>query len=127
MIQFHDNYTDQEQIIGKWIDDKPIYRKTVVITGGNLQKEPNPLAMVNIDGIIDISGKFIDIETMVNAKIFTDNTTDKGAKYFGNKFDNIEVYLTNEQLSYIDTDTCDVYDVSLLDSIMLTIEYTKRD
>jgi len=127
MIQFHDNYTEQEVTIGKWIDDKTIFRKTVVITGGNLQKEPNPLAMVNIDGIIDISGKFIDIETMVNAKIFTDNTTDKGFKYFGNKFDNIEIYLTNEQLTYIDIDTCDVYDVSLLDSIILTIEYTKRD
>lgn len=47
------NYSTEEQIIGKWIDGKPIYRKVIDNFCGNLYDLLNKL---NIDFLIDASG-----------------------------------------------------------------------
>ena len=49
------NYTQEEQIIGTWIDGKPIYRQVINTTGDNSQSQV--IATIsNIDNIVNMFG-----------------------------------------------------------------------
>ena len=64
------DYSTTEKIIGKWVDGKPIYQKTIVgTTPGsiNTQGVIANLSSWNIDKVIDIKGCFNDNQSGSNA------------------------------------------------------------
>lgn len=54
------SYSTEEQVIGKWIDGKPLYRKVIshTITGSSQEKEPHNIS--NIDRVISIKNSLIN-------------------------------------------------------------------
>lgn len=57
------NYSIEEQVIGKWVDGKPIYRKTITFTTTIKQNETTPIAhnIKNAKNIfIDFSASFME-------------------------------------------------------------------
>ena len=53
-------YSTEEQVIGKWIDGKPLYRKIIshTITGSSQEQEPHNIS--NIDRVISIKNSLIN-------------------------------------------------------------------
>ena len=54
-----ENYSTTEQIIGKWIDDKPIYRKVVQTTTGTTTNLWTKIVNLQIDTLISKYGYWI--------------------------------------------------------------------
>jgi hypothetical protein len=53
------NYSTEEQIVGTWVDGKPIYMKTVVFENtSNLTKMDIEHGIQDLDEIIDVRGSF---------------------------------------------------------------------
>lgn len=95
------------------IDEKVIYRKTLVI--------PNEMLSSNT---YFFDGYFGAIGVIYDAKIFTDWTTDNGMRFFGDAKD-LKYCVSTTYLSAENNDGT-AFDLSLLDSITLTLEYTKQ-
>ena len=49
------HYTTDEQVIGTWIDGKPLYRKTVIKSGTISQRETVSLGIANVENIFLVS------------------------------------------------------------------------
>ena len=49
-------YSTSEQIVGKWIDGKPIYQKTLTCALGNATTVNTPHNISNLDSVINIFG-----------------------------------------------------------------------
>ena len=50
------NYSTDEQVIGTWIDGKPIYRKVFIIENTTTSETDIDVSSLNIENVIDISG-----------------------------------------------------------------------
>ena len=95
------HYTTDEQVIGTWIDGKPIYQKSFIMTN-SVVTNPNQWNIIN-----DITSN--DIDVVVNTQIYLE--VDKSNSNFGfGKFE-------NNTFNYFTT-------VQLLIK-MFTIQYTK--
>jgi len=106
------NYSTEEQIVGKWIDSKPIYRKVIVITSGfstYLSVHHN----INIDTLItEKSFIYLSERWEPLPAIYLPDIKTYGAS----------VYLINSsQIDY----TLSNWAVSRLKKIITTLEYTK--
>lgn len=63
-------YSAVEQIVGKWIDGKNIYRKTVTVPGGFTNGENNvPHQIYGLSLLIDINGIGYEASTGKSLKI----------------------------------------------------------
>ena len=114
---YNGSYSTTETLTGgTWIDGKPIYRKTVVFTGVDLT-----------GGDIDLSTHLPNIETITpDTTIFTDWTSDNGIKSFGLIVSSdLHYWLTTQFLMATNFDHTVDFDLSLLDSISLTMSFTK--
>ncbi|WP_027380502.1 hypothetical protein [Chryseobacterium daeguense] len=107
------SYTSQEEKTGgKWINGKPIYRKTVVYN------------TLPYHGEIDISRDFTDVEMIVSNQMFTEWYA-MDIAFAGNQW-NAEAFITIQPKSVkIQSIKMPDYDYSLIDSFTLTLEYTK--
>lgn len=102
----------EEKTGGKWINGKPIYKKTVVYN------------TIPSDGQIDITAAFTDMEVIVSNQMFTDWQA-MGTAFAGNQW-KAETFITLAMNSVkIHSIKFPDYDFSLLDSFTLTLEYTK--
>ncbi|WP_449399876.1 hypothetical protein [Chryseobacterium wanjuense] len=103
----------EEKTGGKWINGKPIYKKTVVYN------------TIPSDGQIDITAAFTDMEVIVSNQMFTDWQEAMGTAFAGNQW-KAETFITLALNSVkIHSIKFPDYDFSLLDSFTLTLEYTK--
>lgn len=59
-LEKSDIYSTKEQVIGKWIDGKPIYRKIIVLTNVNTGYSAHLHNINNFSELIDIRGTYID-------------------------------------------------------------------
>lgn len=108
-------YSPREQATGeKWIDNKPIYRTTV-----SFDRIPS-------NGEINLLKNFSDnIETIVSNQMFT-KWLARDITFAGNQWQG-QVFITVQPdiVKIKDVRTAD-YDYSLIDSFILTLEYTKK-
>jgi hypothetical protein len=114
-------YTDRQQSYtkeevktgGLWIDNKPIYRKTVVFTH------------IPEEGIIEIENIFKDMEIIVSNQMYT-QWYDMKADFAGNQLrGNIFITLQKEFVQFLVKDNPS-YNYSAIDAFTLTLEYTKK-
>lgn len=115
-------YTDRQQSYtkeevktgGLWIDNKPIYRKTVVFTH------------IPEEGIIEIENIFKDMEIIVSNQMYT-QWYDMKADFAGNQLrGNIFITLQKEFVQFLVKDNPS-YNYSAIDAFTLTLEYTKKN
>ena len=50
------NYSTEEQVIGKWIDGKPLYRRVFIGTKGHNNTQVNVGSIIDVNDIIKIQG-----------------------------------------------------------------------
>ncbi len=78
--QFSNNYSTEEKVVGKWIDGKPVYQKTLYFTDlyGGEHKYTNPIQ--NVDKIWYNSDASFIYDTSENAywKLGSSNGNDYG-------------------------------------------------
>ncbi|WP_347220172.1 hypothetical protein [Chryseobacterium sp.] len=109
------SYTKEEvKTGGLWIDNKPIYRKTVVFT------------QIPDDGILKIDSIFEDMEIIVSNQMFTE-WYDMKADFAGNQLrGEIFITLQKEFVQFLFKANPN-YNYSKIDSYTLTLEYTKKN
>jgi len=64
-VQSQFNFSTEEQVVGKWIDGKPIYQRTFSVNTGSGGEVVYPLTGWNIDTVIFFTGV---IEQIANGK-----------------------------------------------------------
>ena len=110
-----DVYSETETVVGTWIDDKPIYQKTIKILNADLPVYDLILA-----------DYFDDIEEVCpNSSLFTDWTGENSQKFYGFVGDGISAFLNTQKLSYFQLYDLSAYNINLFDSVTLTLNYTK--
>lgn len=69
-------YSTEEKVVGKWVDGKPLYEKTVYFGSGTLSNKASvSFENMNIDKIMVISGTFEDtIEGQLSIPVSLDGT-----------------------------------------------------
>lgn len=74
------NYSTEEQVVGTWIDGKPLYEKTVYFGSGTLSNKASvSFENMNIDKIMVISGTFEDtIDGQLSIPVSLDGTLHVG-------------------------------------------------
>ena len=55
-ITTNSTYSTEEQVIGTWIDGKPIYRKTIPFTTATVGKHSIKHGISNLDTVVDAKG-----------------------------------------------------------------------
>jgi hypothetical protein len=107
------SYSDHEEITdGTWINGKPIYRKTVVYNA------------IPSNGEIDLTVDFRDMELIVSNQMFTEWYA-RDVAFAGNQWRG-QTFLTL-QLDMIKIEDVNSIDYSQIDSLTLTLEYTKNN
>lgn len=108
------SYTREEvRTGGLWIDNKPIYRKTVFFS------------QIPDNGIIQIDNIFEGMEVIVSNQMFTE-WYDMKAGFAGNQLrGKAFISLQKEFVQFQLTDNPN-YDYSAIDNFTLTLEYTKK-
>lgn len=66
-------YSTEETVVGRWIDGKPIYQKTIIGTGGNAVLDSNPVYDLLLD--VSFSIQFKDNRIIVPITYSAANTT----------------------------------------------------
>lgn len=108
------SYTKEEvKTGGLWIDNKPIYRKTVVFTD------------IPRNGIIELEKYFGDMEVIVSNQTFTE-WYNLDAAFSGNQFRGIAFISVDTILATLEIKDNPDYNHSNIESFTLTIEYTKK-
>ena len=80
------NYSTSEQVIGTWVDGKPLYQKSFVIAADELSSYTTDLLSTNIDSIMfDLSSSFINTResngtgaTLIKSLSYWDTYNDQG-------------------------------------------------
>lgn len=54
-------YSTNEQVVGKWIDGKPLYQKTVITAVPNNTQVSYPHGIANIDNVVSLTGGILVI------------------------------------------------------------------
>ena len=102
-------YSTEEHVVGKWIDGKVLYEKTVACTA-NGETSHN---IQNIDLIVDLEARVVNLSTGVCIKIPAYNTDSYYGYVVGSRT-NINVYIVGETWTPSATQPCYV-----------TLKYTK--
>ncbi|MCP1297712.1 hypothetical protein NK356_00830 [Chryseobacterium sp. S0630] len=109
----HSYSTKEELTGGKWINGKPVYKKTLY------------LDQIPRTGEIDLKAEFPDLETIISNEMFTE-WYDLKTAFAGNQW-RTKVYITIErERAIIELLNTPDYDYSLINSFTLTLEYTKK-
>ncbi|MFS4471817.1 hypothetical protein [Chryseobacterium sp. T20] len=109
----HSYSTKEELTGGKWINGKPVYKKTLY------------LDQIPRTGEIDLKAEFPDLETIISNEMFTE-WYDLKTAFAGNQW-RTKVYITIErERAIIELLNMPDYDYSLINSFTLTLEYTKK-
>ncbi len=109
----HSYSTKEELTGGKWINGKPVYKKTLY------------LDQIPRTGEIDLKAEFPDLETIISNEMFTE-WYDLKTAFAGNQW-RTKAYITIERESaIIELLNTPDYDYSLINSFTLTLEYTKK-
>ncbi|WP_160137172.1 hypothetical protein [Chryseobacterium sp. c4a] len=109
------SYTKEEvKTGGLWIDNKPIYRKTVVFT------------QIPDEGIIRIDKIFEDMEMIVSNQMFTE-WYDMKADFAGNQLRNEAFISLQKEFVQFQLKSYPNYNYSAINSFTLTLEYTKKN
>lgn len=108
------SYSDQENLTGgKWIDGKPIYKKTI-----KFENIPS-------HGEIRLSEDFKDLDKIVSNQMFTEWYA-MDVAFAGNQYRNEVCITLQPDIAKIEFMAKESYDYSLIDSFTLTLEYTKK-
>lgn len=115
------NYSTTETVLNeKWINGKPIYRKTIILTTADAVASPPK---------IELATKFINLQTVVDFKIISDFTTNSGTVSYGNYDQGTDIMysIVNQDLvaAFRSDISPDEPNLTLMDSITLTLEFTK--
>lgn len=104
-------YSTSEQVVGKWIDEKPVYRKIIT---GSLTKS----GASTVTSLLDIG-----YDTITKLDIITKNTDPITSQYYSSTTSNIRCYIVpaSKQLK---VEIGSAYPTVPLDYI-ITLEYTK--
>lgn len=109
----HSYSTKEELTGGKWINGKPVYKKTLY------------LDQIPRTGEIDLRPEFPDLETIISNEMFTE-WDDLKAAFAGNQW-RTKAYITIErERAIIELLNVTDYNYSLINSFTLTLEYTKK-
>ncbi|KFF22252.1 hypothetical protein [Chryseobacterium sp. JM1] len=109
----HSYTTKEEKTGGKWINGKPVYKKTVVFN------------QIPRTGLVEFKTEFPDIETIISNEMFTEWYAIDAA-FAGNQW-RTKAYITIERkLATIELVGVSDYDYSVINSFTLTLEYTKK-
>ncbi|RXM52153.1 MULTISPECIES: hypothetical protein [unclassified Chryseobacterium] len=109
------SYTKEEvKTGGLWIDNKPIYRKTVVFT------------QIPDEGIIRIDKIFEDMEMIVSNLMFTE-WYDMKADFSGNQLRGEAFISLQKEYVQFQLKNNPNYNYSAINSFTLTLEYTKKN
>lgn len=104
----------EEKVIGKFVDGKPKYRKTIVFENFTYNRWVN-FGISNIDWIIDVKGMFLEGSNFVPlVSIYQENNT-------FSPIDSRHIYKLNRTSFYIATKS----NPNTTDKLILTLEYTK--
>jgi len=122
------NYSTDEQIVGRWIDGKPLYQKTMIMSSGYTSEihVPNNATGVSVSGITDIF--MSSIKPTLDKIVYSEmNANDRS--YSGSSYHHSYPYRFNKDNGYI---ACvDNYMVGYQENIALypgtafTLRYTK--
>ena len=109
----HSYSTKEELTGGKWINGKPVYKKTLY------------LDQIPRTGEIDLKTEFPDLEIIISNEMFTE-WYDLKTAFAGNQW-RTKAYITIEkETAIIELLNVPDYDYSLINSFTLTLEYTKK-
>ncbi|WP_313000533.1 hypothetical protein [Chryseobacterium gleum] len=109
----HSYSTKEELTGGKWINGKPVYKKTLY------------LDQIPRTGEIDLKAEFPDLETIISNEMFTE-WYDLKTAFAGNQW-RTKAYITIErEMAIIELLNIPDYDYSRINSFTLTLEYTKK-
>ncbi|MGI9581601.1 hypothetical protein ACR1PO_10335 [Chryseobacterium sp. RRHN12] len=109
----HSYSTHEELTGGKWINGKPVYKKTLY------------LDQIPRTGEIDLKAEFPDLETIISNEMFTE-WYDLKTAFAGNQW-RTKAYITIErEMAIIELLNIPDYDYSRINSFTLTLEYTKK-
>lgn len=109
----HSYSTKEELTGGKWINGKPVYKKTLYLN------------QIPRTGEIDLIPEFPDLETIISNEMFTE-WDDLKAAFAGNQW-RTKAYITIErERAIIELLNVPDYNYSLINSFTLTLEYTKK-
>lgn len=108
------SYSVREQMTGnKWINNKPIYRKTIIITS------------IPSNGEINIQDFFQDLDIIVSNKMFTEWDS-MGTAFAGNQWEG-QFFITIQPHKVKMTNIKNQdYNYSDITSFTLTLDYTKK-
>lgn len=105
------NYSTNEQVIGKWIDDKPLYRKTYYISAlGNATSVFQPLNINNLKEVVSIKGVASDNQNFFVLPSYRGSNDTAGIQITADINYGITITTGNDRTSY---------------HAYVTLEYTK--
>lgn len=109
------SYTEKEvKTEGLWINDKPLYKKTLFLN------------QIPRNGEILLDKIFEDLEVIVSNQMFTEFSS-LNASFAGNQWRS-KIFITLEKgLAKFEMADASDYDFSQIDSFVLTLEYTKKN
>lgn len=106
------HYSTNEQVIGTWIDNKPLYQKTLK---GN--SDPN-----NTSIRVDVSA--LDLETICNAYLVANSSTSSTQDYYYDNSDHLRWYYDDKVNKYLTIEYGGNYPIRPFEWC-LTLQYTK--
>lgn len=107
-------YSEEEQIIGKWIDGKPIYRKVIITTSPTSINDFQCIALLpeNEKTLVNLRAQiFVPNASIITQVPFSFATESLGSIYFDPKTKNIIMSINNS--TYINSE------------VIIIAEYTK--
>lgn len=111
------NYSTEEQVVGRWIDGKPLYQKTYDITGISLTANiwfHYPIEIENLESVLKIEGNRVNADKKHVYSMDGINTDiAQGMKLIYNGFDNAISFVATKDNANVDT------------HYFVTIQYTK--
>lgn len=101
------NYSTEEQVVGTWIDGKPIYKKvySINVSGTSYNRD---ISSLNIDNLIKING--------------ISQGNPRTMNYYSSSTDNLRVFITGDNKLYISSG--ETYPTKPFTTIVI-LEYTK--
>ena len=102
-----DNYSTDEQVIGKWIDGKPIYRKVIqsivpdCVTNGTSANVDIDLNILNIGQLVKLQATFIGPTYSASIPFYSGDTPQNGVRaYLFHKTSGTGVQIRNSSIAY---------------------------
>ena len=98
-----ENYSLEEQVIGTWVNDKPLYRKTYFINEGITSSMSVDISDLNIDVIMfkNVMVSYSDSYSTYTRSEFADSSTTSFGVFYRNGKLEIRVNLSNATFNYV--------------------------